>query len=127
MSPEDIAAIDLGCQDSGVPLECFFPGQVCTIVGVHHFCFVRDIGKRVVIVKVSPDFNSVWAHDDRPIRYRTNRQGRQVIDFDPRCIQHCISIQYLMPVQRVHRGWPWVPSGNFEYRVFEDALSSASA
>ena len=44
-------------------------------------------GKRVIIVKVHPDTRQVWAHDDRPVTYKTNRAGRRVVDSDPSCIQ----------------------------------------
>ncbi len=65
----------------------FKPGQRCEIVSVHHPVFNRYIGKRIIIVKVHPDTRQVWAHDDRPITYKTNRAGRRVVDSDPSCIQ----------------------------------------
>lgn len=102
----ELAAVDLGCQDSGEPLEGFFPGQRCRIVGVHHAVFAGDIGKQVVVLKVCPEFRLVWAHDDKPLTYRFNRQGRKVVASDPRCIQSLYGIQYLRPV----RAWPWGPS-----------------
>ncbi|PCO29955.1 klcB, partial [Escherichia coli] len=43
--------------------------------------------KRIIIVKVHPDTRQVWAHDDRPVTYKTNRAGRRVVDSDPSCIQ----------------------------------------
>jgi hypothetical protein len=49
--------------------------------------FRRYIGKRIIIVKVHPDTRQVWAHDDRPVTYKTNRAGRRVVDSDPSCIQ----------------------------------------
>lgn len=63
------------------------PGQRCEIVSVHHPVFAKEIGKRVIIVKVHPDTRQVWAHDDRPVTYKTNRAGRRVVDSDPSCIQ----------------------------------------
>ena len=65
----------------------FKPGQRCEIVSVHHPVFNRYIGKRIIIVKVHPDTRQVWAHDDRPVTYKTNRAGRRVVDSDPSCIQ----------------------------------------
>lgn len=65
----------------------FKPGQRCEIVSVHHPVFDRYIGKRIIIVKVHPDTRQVWAHDDRPVTYKTNRAGRRVVDSDPSCIQ----------------------------------------
>ena len=61
--------------------------QRCEIVSVHHPVFDRYIGKRIIIVKVHPDTRQVWAHDDRPVTYKTNRAGRRVVDSDPSCIQ----------------------------------------
>jgi len=46
-------------------------------------------------LKVNPDFCSVWAHDDKPVKYRTNRNGRRVVDYDPRCIQTLYGIEQL--------------------------------
>ena len=57
------------------------------LVSVHHPVFDRYIGKRIIIVKVHPDTRQVWAHDDRPVTYKTNRAGRRVVDSDPSCIQ----------------------------------------
>lgn len=48
--------------------------------------FEDNIGKKVIITEVRPDTRQVWAHDDKPIRYRMNRNGRKVVDHDPRCI-----------------------------------------
>nr|BCT99929.1 hypothetical protein [uncultured bacterium] len=75
--------------DDGGPAESveFKPGQRCEISSVHHPAFASYIGKRVIIVKVHPDTRQVWAHDDRPIKYKTNRAGRRVVDSDPSCIQ----------------------------------------
>ncbi|MBV6831308.1 klcB [Xanthomonas euvesicatoria] len=75
--------------DDGGPADLveFKPGQRCEIVSVHHPVFKPYIGKRIIIVKVHPDTRQVWAHDDRPITYKTNRAGRRVVDSDPSCIQ----------------------------------------
>jgi hypothetical protein len=37
----------------------------------------------------------VWAHDDKPPRFRINRNGRRVTDYDPRCIQTIYSFEQL--------------------------------
>lgn len=65
----------------------FCPGRRCEIVSVHHPCFSENIGKHVIVTKVNADFRCVWAHDDKPVRYRINRNGRRVLAYDPRCIQ----------------------------------------
>lgn len=30
---------------------------------------------------------TIPAHDDEPVTYKTNRNGRRVVDSDPSCIQ----------------------------------------
>ena len=42
-----------------------------------------------------PDTRQVWAHEDKPVTYRTNRAGRRVVDHDPRCIQSIYSFDDL--------------------------------
>jgi len=71
------------------------PGSRCQIVSVHHRCFSYLLGRVVVVVKVNPEFNSVWAHDDKPLTYRTNKHGRRVVDHDPRCVQSLYSLEEL--------------------------------
>lgn len=78
-----------------VDLVEFKPGQRCEIVSVHHPVFAHYIGKRIIIVKVHPDTRQVWAHDDRPVTYKTNRAGRRVVDSDPSCIQSCYGFDQL--------------------------------
>ncbi len=73
--------------DARNEVDDFRPGVRCEIVSVHHPCFSRDIGKVIVVTKVSADTRQVWAHDDRPVTYKVNRNGRRVVDSDPRCIQ----------------------------------------
>lgn len=65
----------------------FRVGQRCEIVSVHHPVFAKEIGKQIIITKVSQGTRQVWAHDDKPPKYRINRNGNCVIDYDPRCIQ----------------------------------------
>ena len=67
--------------------EGFRVGQRCEIVSVHHPVFAKEIGKQIIITRVSQDTRQVSAHDDKPLRYRINRNGHRVIDYDPRCIQ----------------------------------------
>ena len=83
------ATCSIARNDDGGPADQveFKPGQRCEIVSVHHPVFNRYIGKRIIIVKVHPDTRQVWAHDDRPVTYKTNRAGRRVVDSDPSCIQ----------------------------------------
>ena len=73
----------------------FRPGARCEVVSVHHHVFKKEIGKKVIITKVSHDTRQVWAHDDRPARYRTNRNGRRVTEYDPRCVESCYSFDQL--------------------------------
>lgn len=63
------------------------PGLRCQVVSIHHPALRKEVGKRIVITKVNPEFRSVWAHEDKPVTYRTNRQGKRVVDHDPRCIE----------------------------------------
>ena len=63
------------------------PGQRWKIVSVHHPCFEKDIGKIIVITKTSHENRNVFAHDDRPVTYRKNRDGRMVVNYDPRCVE----------------------------------------
>jgi hypothetical protein len=44
-------------------------------------------GQFLRIAKLSPKHGYVWVYTDKPVTYRTNRNGRRVIDHDPRCIQ----------------------------------------
>ena len=74
----------------------FAPGLRCQIVSVHHRCFLKDLGRIVVVVGVVGE--SVIAHDDRPITYRTNRNGRRVVDSDPRCVQTFYGKDQLRPL-----------------------------
>lgn len=71
------------------------PGQRYRIVKVHHPCFEKSLGKIVVIAKVFPGKCSVFAHDDRPLTYRKSRNGRMVVDYDPRCDQTVYSMDSL--------------------------------
>ncbi|EMJ7039738.1 MULTISPECIES: klcB [Pseudomonadota] len=73
----------------------FFPGLRCEIVSVHHPVFAKEIGKHVIITKISPETRQVWAHDDKPARYRINRNGRKVCEYDPRCIESCYGYDQL--------------------------------
>jgi hypothetical protein len=68
-------------------VEDFRPGVRCKIVSVHHSCFSSDVGKVIIVTKVSADSRQVWAHDDKPVTYKINRTGRRVVDSDPHCIQ----------------------------------------
>jgi len=63
------------------------PGQRWRIVSVHHPCFDKDIGKIIVITRTCHGTRNVFAHDDKPVTYRKNRNGRMVVDYDPRCVE----------------------------------------
>ncbi|MBB5409262.1 hypothetical protein HDG34_003203 [Paraburkholderia sp. HC6.4b] len=65
----------------------------CTIVSVWHQAFSGYIGKKVVVAKLRGE--SAWIYNDQPIRYRTNRKGRDVVDHDPKTIQTVIGVAHL--------------------------------
>lgn len=64
-------------------------GQRCKIIATPHQALLKNIGKIVVIDKVNQGAESVWAHDDVPIKYRKSRKGGQVVASDPKNIQTC--------------------------------------
>lgn len=76
----------------------FEPGQRCEIISVHHPVFEKDIGKFVIITKLSPNSSQVWAHDDEPIKYRINRNGRRVVQYNPKSVHSIYSFDQLRPV-----------------------------
>lgn len=76
-------------------LEKFLPGQACEIISVHHPVFEGEIGKRIIITKVREESRMVWAHAAKPKRYRQNRRGRWVTEFDPRCVETIYSFDQI--------------------------------
>lgn len=72
------------------------PGTVCRVLG-------RDEGKTVVVHKVYslPDGLSLWCYENRPVRYRINRSGDKVVDFDPACILSPYRIEDLVITDEV--------------------------
>lgn len=68
------------------------------VARVHHPVFAHDVGK-IVIVDRFAGSGMVWAHDDKPVTYRTNRAGRQVVAFDPQCVQSLYHMDDLEPVE----------------------------
>lgn len=64
----------------------FYPGARCEVTKVKHPVLDKNIGN---IVKIDTIYESgmVLAHDDKPIRYRYNSRGRQVVEYDPACIK----------------------------------------
>ncbi len=72
--------------------EAFSVGLRCRIERVHHKVFINTVGQHIIITRVHPDTRQVWAHDDKPTRYKYNQRGRQVLAYDPRCIQSCYSM-----------------------------------
>ncbi|HIF4305210.1 TPA: protein klcB [Salmonella enterica subsp. enterica serovar Infantis] len=87
-------------EDEDAPPEpaAFAQGQRCKIISVHHPCFAKEVGKHVIITKVHPATRQVWAHDDKPARFRVNRNGRKVCEYDPRCIESCYGYDQLRAV-----------------------------
>lgn len=77
----------------------------CTIAAVHHPAFSADIGKKVVIAKLSGQ--QAWVYADKPVSYRINRAGRTVVAHDPRTIQTVVSTAYLRLTTTSPAGDPW--------------------
>jgi hypothetical protein len=92
-------AARLNAEDGG---EQFCPGQRCEIISAHHQVFrQKQVGKFVIVTSVSRDTRQVWAHDDAEARYRINRNGRKVLDYDPKCVLSIYSFDQLRPDGRV--------------------------
>ncbi|MFP1883495.1 protein klcB [Lonsdalea quercina] len=72
----------------------FYVGARCEIVSVHHPVFAKNIGTIVKIVTIY-DSGRVEAFEDKPIRYRINRRGIQVVDFDPTCVRTFYNVDQL--------------------------------
>ncbi|MGF6356143.1 hypothetical protein ABIE27_004058 [Paenibacillus sp. 4624] len=53
-------------------------GTVCRVISG------RDEGKLVVAHQVH--FEMLWCYENKPVKYRINRKGEQVIEFDPACV-----------------------------------------
>jgi hypothetical protein len=88
-SAEDSKAIFAGAKNNEgskqkAEDDPFKPGVKCEIVNVHIPAWRDQIGKHVVVIKALD--TSIIAHDDKPVRYRINRKGNKVIEYDPRCI-----------------------------------------
>nr|WP_280971512.1 hypothetical protein [Cupriavidus gilardii]WDE72651.1 hypothetical protein [Cupriavidus gilardii] len=73
----------------------FQKGSRCEIINVPHATSRAELGKWIQIMKVWPESRMVLAHDDKPILYRTNRNGRRVTTQDPRCVQTFYSMDDL--------------------------------
>ena len=76
----------------------FYVGARCEIVKVNHPVSARDIGTVVKIVTIY-DSGTIVAHDDKPLRYRYNNRGRQIIEYDPRCIMTYYSADNLKLIE----------------------------
>lgn len=72
----------------------FYIGARCEVVSVHHPVFTKTIGTIVKIVTIY-DTGNVQAYEDKPVRYRINRRGDRVVDFDPTCIRSFYSVDQL--------------------------------
>jgi len=75
------------------PAEQFKKGDVCEIVN-HRDQSLN--GKRVVIAQCGD--GTVFAFDDAPVTYKTNRAGKRVVDSDPQSIQAVYCIEYLKKI-----------------------------
>jgi hypothetical protein len=85
-APGGASSVEVAPSASSEP-AAFRPGQRCQVVSTHHPCFQDTVGKVVIVTRVNPAHRSVWAHDDKPVTYRTSRNGRKVVHSDPRCIE----------------------------------------
>jgi len=56
----------------------FKPGDVCRVSTGFY------IEKMVVVHQVSKEI--IWCYENRPVKYKINRKGERVIDFDPACV-----------------------------------------
>lgn len=99
---EDDRAVDAIATPVNLPPpETVRAERVTPPLFVHQRCKVissrvgTGIGRVVVVAKVNE--RSVWAYDDKPVTYRTNRQGRRVVDSDPKCIQTLYGFDELEP------------------------------
>lgn len=78
-----------------------YPKQRCQVQGNTSKKPGQQNGRHkvVVIVSVCKTTRTCFAYEDRPITYKTGRHGRQVVDFDPRCIQTVYSWNELQPLE----------------------------
>jgi hypothetical protein len=76
----------------------FYPGQRCEITKAHHRWDEKELGKKVIVVKVNTDTGMIWTHDDEPAKYRTNRNGRQVTVYNPKNIHSPRPVDTLTPL-----------------------------
>ena len=72
----------------------FYVGARCEVVKVHHPVFEKTIGTIVKIVTIY-DTGYVQAYEDKPPRYRINRRGVRVVEFDPTCIRSFYHVDHL--------------------------------
>lgn len=73
----------------------FMPGQRCQVISVHHPVFESEVGKFVIITSVSSSSSQVWAHDDEPETYRINRNGKRVLEYDPKAVHSIYAFEQL--------------------------------
>ena len=65
-------------------------GQRCKVMATGYLP-----GSVVVVAKVWVDTRTVFAHQDKPVTYKLNRNKRRVVDSDPRSIQTAYSMDDL--------------------------------
>lgn len=76
----------------------FHKGQKCIVVQSSSFIPTWRAGTRVIVVSSHPKTRNCFVYEDRPITYKTNRQGRKIVDYDPVCFQTVMSWDKLEPV-----------------------------
>lgn len=70
----------------------FKRGEVCELIAndprreARPDLYEDRIGKRVIVDELDEDNGWVWAYEDRPARYRINKRGKRVCEYDPRCV-----------------------------------------
>lgn len=77
----------------------FEKGKIYEVISVHHPALADAIGRRFIVTTVNSDGRSAWAHDAKPVRYRENRNGVMVTEYDPRC---CSSLYWIDHVREVN-------------------------
>ncbi len=75
----------------------FKKGQRCQIISVHHHVFEKEVGKFVIIFKVSSNSSQVWAYEDAVVKFRINRNGRKVVEYDPKTVLSLYNFDQLHP------------------------------
>lgn len=63
-------------------------------------CRFGEPGYFVKVTKVDNKMRALFAHNDQPIRYKTNQKGKRVVDFDPSTVQSVYLFDDLEPADK---------------------------